>query len=168
MKIFKIKKKAQEEMVGFALIIILVMVLLLIFLGISLNQPERDSVESFEAENFLKTVLQTTTQCRDSGGYVSLLDLTFMCGFREYCLDEDLSLDKDSCLVLNETFDEILEESWNVGPRSVVKGYNLKIFLSDDEIFDAFKGNLTRNAMGASQTYQKSGEMLEFFFTLYY
>ena len=60
------RKKAQEEMVGFALIIILVAVILLIFLGFSLRDQEKETIESYEVESFIQSFLQYTSDCRDN------------------------------------------------------------------------------------------------------
>ena len=43
-------KKAQEEIVGFSMIIVIVAVILLIFLSFSLKSPPKSEVESFEVE----------------------------------------------------------------------------------------------------------------------
>ena len=44
-------KKAQSEMVGFALIIIIVAVVLLVFLSASVRNSNDDNTQSFEVES---------------------------------------------------------------------------------------------------------------------
>ena len=48
----KMNKKAQEEMIGFALIIIIVMVVMMVFLSLGKGNVKED-IENYEAENFL-------------------------------------------------------------------------------------------------------------------
>jgi len=59
----KYNKKAQEEMVGFALIIIVVAVILLVFLSIGLRKDGREDVESYEVASFIQSLLQYHTSC---------------------------------------------------------------------------------------------------------
>src|SRR3989338_7985995 len=56
-------KRSQEEMVGFALIIILVSIILLVFLAFSLSKSKTESTESYEVNSFLQSTLQYTTAC---------------------------------------------------------------------------------------------------------
>ncbi len=49
----KIQKKAQEELVGFALIIIIVAVILLFLIVFSLRSNEKEAVESYEVNSFI-------------------------------------------------------------------------------------------------------------------
>ena len=60
------EKKGQEEMVGFALILILVAIIVLVFIGFSIRSPEKESVESYEVESFLQSMLQYTTECENN------------------------------------------------------------------------------------------------------
>jgi hypothetical protein len=54
--------KAQQEIVGFVLIVVLVMIGLMIFLVISLRtSPE--SGESLEVSNMLNAIMKSTTKC---------------------------------------------------------------------------------------------------------
>ncbi|GAG23113.1 unnamed protein product, partial [marine sediment metagenome] len=45
----KINKKAQEEMLGFGLIIIIVLVIMMVFLGFSLRNSEKQGVRANSA-----------------------------------------------------------------------------------------------------------------------
>ena len=113
-------KKGQEEIVGFALIIIIVAVVLLFLLSFSLKSSEKEEVESTEVSSFLQASLQYTTECEtDSGGSgnsgkLSLQDLIFECIDGGLCKDTDETGEKDSCEALNSTWEGIVEESWNV------------------------------------------------------
>ena len=72
-------KYGQEEMVGFALIMIIVAIILLIFLSFSLGKSEKETVESYEVESFIQSMSQYTTDCRDNLEYVSIQKLIFDC-----------------------------------------------------------------------------------------
>jgi len=158
-------KRAQEEMVGFALIMIVVAVILLVFLGFSLNQPQKELVESYEAESFIQAVLQYTTDCRDLGNleYLSIKKLIFNCNSEKKCLDE-----KEACEVLNSVLIDVLEESWDVGINEPIKGYKLNITVNEMEMLSVEKGNVTSNYKGAMQDFVKSENSFEVYFTAYY
>lgn len=167
-----LKKKAQEEMVGFILIIVLVAIILLVFLGFSLNQSPAE-VESYEVNNFIWSFLSYTTDCQDSNNqYYSVQDLIFQCEKNPIgtCLDEN-----NTCEVLNETLKGILNESWDVGENWPNKGYELKIFKNSTSGMEPIipiigKGNKTNNYKGSSQLFSKSRgrEMFYINFRVYY
>jgi len=158
-------KRAQEEMVGFALIIMVVAVIFLVFLGISLRTPEKEGVESYEVESFIQAFLQYDTDCVETyeTNYLSIRKLIFSCVSEESCLDE-----RNSCDVLESVLEEIAEESWQVEGDRPVKGYELKILLNGEEISSFQEGNMTNNYKGAVQDFFKSGNSIEIFFTAYY
>jgi hypothetical protein len=125
-------KKAQEEMVGFVLIMLIVAVIFLVFLAIFVRNGliNRD-VDSLEISHFLDSMLEYTTECSLDDGFtfLNLGDL-----FRE-CADNDLSncRDKDgntfdhnadtfpdtNCEVLAHIIEKDLilnEKSFSIGP----------------------------------------------------
>jgi len=157
------RKRGQEEMVGFALIIIIVAVILLIFLGFSIRNSQRESVESYEIESFIQATLQYTTSCEDYFGYLSVQETIFDCSENQVCQNG-----KSSCDVLEDTLKGILAESWNVEGDRPVKGYELKITSNEQEILSLSEGNQTRNSKGAMQNLEKAGNEIEFYFTTYY
>ncbi len=59
------ERKAQEEMVGFALIMIIVAVIVLIFLSLSLRNQEEEIVENYEVDSFIQSFLMYTSDCAD-------------------------------------------------------------------------------------------------------
>ena len=122
MKNYKQNKLGQEEMIGFALIIILVSVILLVFLAFSLSKPKTEAIESYEVNSFLQSTLQYTAACQTSRGLNSIQDLVFECDLKEKC-----SNDEDTCKILNETLTDILKESWPTGEDRPNKGYELSI-----------------------------------------
>jgi len=158
-----LSKKAQEEIVGFALIIIIVAVILLFFLSFYIRSGEKEGVESYEADSFIQAFLHYTTECGDYLEYFSIQKLIFECNNDSLCLD-----DRKACDVLNSTLKGIVEESWKVGEDKPVKGYELKIMTNQEEILSFIKGNITRNYKGAKQDFTKGGDFIEIFFRAYY
>lgn len=160
-------KRSQEEMVGFALIIIIVAVIIIVFLGFSLRSSRKETIESYEAESFIQASLQFTTDCRDYFEPVSIQKLIFDCYEKEQCTDG-----KETCDVLNSTLTEMLEESWKIGEDAPVKGYEFKIIVNPEEtpekMLEIKQGNVTSNSKGASQSFSKGGNSIEVLFTVYY
>jgi len=154
----KMIKKAQEEMVGFALIIIIVAVILLIFLGFTLLKPQKENIESYEVESFLDSMMQYTTDCSDNLERLDIQGLITKCNRNQKCLDE-----RESCDVLNETISNILKETWKI-ENSPVLGYELNIS-SEKEILFISKGNKTSNYKGAINMLPNE---IKIFFRAYY
>lgn len=151
---------AQEEMVGFALIIILVAVILLVFLAFSLSKPKTEATESYEVNSFLQSTLQYTTACQTSSGikkFNTIQDLVFECDLKNKCSNEE-----DSCKILNETLTGLLKESWPTGENRPNKGYELIINSEEELILNIQEGNLTKNCRGSSQSFSKSRTKKDF------
>jgi Ni,Fe-hydrogenase I cytochrome b subunit len=160
----KINKKGQEEMVGFALIIIIVSVILLVFLGFYLSKPSTQTIQSYETESFVQSMLQYSTKCQNYFGYISVENLIFMCNSGTQCSDGE-----DSCMVLNTTLQGILSNSWPVGQGSSIKGYNLNITSSTGWDLSISAGNITSSSEGTSQDFPNSnGVSVNVVFNGYY
>ena len=152
-------KFGQEEMVGFALIIILVSVILLVFLAFSLNKPKTE-IESYEVNSFLQATLQYTTTCQTSSGikkFNTIQDLVFECDLKNKCDNEE-----NTCKVLNETLTDLLDESWPIGEDRPNKGYELTINTQENLILSIQEGNLTNNCKISSQSFSKSKSKKDF------
>ncbi|MFH1801294.1 MAG: hypothetical protein ABH804_00455 [archaeon] len=139
-------KKAQEEIIGFVLIIILVSVILLIFLLFSLKTSQKEPVESYEVENFLQAMLQYTTECESYTGFFSVQNLIVKCYEDYICLNG-----KNACDALETTLSEMIEESWKVGEDRTAKGYMMNITAENKQIISLKNGNVTGNSRGAVQ-----------------
>lgn len=159
----KNSKKAQEEMMGFAIIVIIVAVILLIFLGFSMINRDRDSVESYEAESFLKALLHYTSDCEDAGGPLQIRDLIYKRYEEQECLNGEKSED-----ILVTTIGDILDESWQVGEDTPIKGYLLNISINGEYLESWKKGNQTYNSKGTIQEFPKSGRKVELIFEVFY
>ena len=157
------KKQGQEEIVGFAIIIVIVYVILLVFLSFFLRSSRTMEIQSSEVEGFIQAFLQQTSDCEDALGFLSVQKLMFSCDNGEICFDE-----RSACDVLDSTMQEISENSWNVGEDTFIRGYKLRMISEDEEIFMLEKGNITRNYKGALQPFSKRGKDYEVSFNLYY
>ena len=155
-------KFGQEEMVGFALILILVAIIILVFIGFSIRNPEKESVESYEVESFLHSTLQYTSECENNIEKLSIKKLIVLCNAKNKCLDE-----RDSCDLLKIELENILNESWQIGEERPVKGYELTIRINENNqsLLEIKKGEITKSLKGSSQPLSKG---MEIFFKAYY
>jgi hypothetical protein len=156
-------KKAQEEMVGFALIIIIVAIVILVFLSFSLRNSTGENVESYEVESFIQTALQYTTECRTSLGYLDVQRLVLECSKERTC-----DSGKNSCELLKETVESLTNETWFVGEDRPVKGYDFLINSDSGEILSVKQGTVAGNYRGASYIFTRSGIDFETVFRTYY
>lgn len=145
------RKIGQEEIMGFAIILVIIAVIALVFISLSNNKNQKQSLEDYETTSFLKAFLETTTSCEKNGNFIPIKDLIFECGRNNLCLDET-----PACEVLNETSSEIID-IWEVGNLNPVKGYELIIGIDDEILVEIKKGNETESYKGSAQDYTKSG-----------
>lgn len=118
-----ISKKAQEEIVGFVAIVLVVSMIGLVFLGLSIRStPSTNEQTSENINSFLDSALMYTSDCAIGyqPNYASLKDLISNCHSQAgtLCVDE-----RNVCSVLNETVENILNASWPVSTNSNTKGY---------------------------------------------
>lgn len=129
----KKKRRAQNEIVGFALILIIVAVAFIIFISIYITKSSEES-EDYQAKSFVQALLQYTTTCEDEGlTNVTVQNLIKRCYEQEECYREETNPhgETDSCVVLNDTIKEIIKESWKIGPQNPNIGYSFIISFSD-------------------------------------
>lgn len=163
MKHKKQGKRGQEEIVGFALIIIIVAVVILFLLSFSLKSSGKEEVEDTEISSFVQAALQYTTDCEVNSGNLSLQDLIFDCMDEGVCLDE-----RNSCDVLNSTWKGIVGESWKAGSDRPVKGYNLLITGDKNTLVDLNEGIVTKNRKAGQQSLARSFGSAEVVLRIYY
>tara|TARA_Y100000310_G_scaffold70143_1_gene65707 strand:- start:98 stop:688 length:591 start_codon:yes stop_codon:yes gene_type:complete len=123
-------KKAQEEMVGFVLIVVIVVIISVILLGISLRSNSTSSVEeSEELNSFLSSVAQITSDCeKPKNDFLVIGDLVKKCYDKQVCSD-----DRIICDVLSSTLRNVLRNStYVVGDESPNQYYDLKIFYENN------------------------------------
>jgi len=160
------RNKAQEEIVGFAVIMVIVAIILVIILGFTLRKPSSAKTTfqtSYQAESFTQTLLQYTTDCTSGQEYLNMQDIIISCNNNEQCDDG-----RTSCSVLEAVLRKIIDKSWNVGTDSSVKGYDIKISTAENAIIDLNEGNKTASSRGAVQDFSRSGTDYEMTFQLYF
>jgi hypothetical protein len=158
----KAKKRGQEEMVGFAIIVIIVSVIFLVLLGFLLNTPSKGAVENYQVDSFIQASLQYTSSCENDLEFISVQNLIVSCEQGSVCLDGT-----NSCDVLNNTLRNLIESAWNVNNQSAVKGYKLGIMTGNTGIFLLQEGNEKRTYKGGLQDFAKSGENYEVSLNVY-
>ncbi len=147
----KKNKKAQEEMVGFVLIVVLVTVILVILLGIMLFKAKNvGQVPSYKVQSFIYSILSYSSDCSTNRqNHLPVQKLIGECLENGGCLDG-----KDSCAVLNETVSNLVRESWKTENRPVL-GYKFTIAGEGIDPFEFSGGNITsRNSMLGTQNLQ--------------
>jgi len=102
-------KRAQEEIVGFVLIIVLVAVIVVVLLGISIRRPSSElAIYNEEFNSFISSVLYYTSDCERDGYFRTARQLIRDCNSNRGCDEED---ERTACGVLKSTIIEILDNS---------------------------------------------------------
>ena len=117
-------KKAQEEMVGFVLIVVLVAIIAVIFLGITLRKPSNKiGQESERLSSFLSAVSEFTTECEiPETNFKTIGQLVDKCSKGAVCFNE-----RSACDILETDLKAIMASAYVVGQGSFVYSYNLSI-----------------------------------------
>lgn len=157
-----LSKKAQEEIMGFGIILILVAVILIVFLGIAKNNRTNENSDDFEVTSFMNSFLQVSTYCEDNGDFLSVKDLAFEC-LRDSKCDNDLN----SCEVLQESVETIMASSWDVGENYSNKGYELQLVSGDEILVNLSEGQKTNSYRGSFQDYSKSRDVMKIYLKIY-
>jgi len=159
----RLKRKGQEEIGGFAVIIVLVGIIFLLFLGFVLVKGPKEATEDYQIRGFVQSLLHITTLCEQNGENISVQELIRKCQ-----KEADCTYGLEACAVLNSTISDILEESWNVGNAEEfpIQGYQLNITSYGEKMVLLKKGAIT------SKQYKGSGQTLpnevEIYFNVYY
>lgn len=122
-------KRAQHEIVGFVLIVVIVVIIGLFLLVYYLRQ-EPIKKESLDVQNFLQSSMSYTTECAINfePQYDSLQDLIKNCYKNQKCLNG-----KMACQELEETLSELLYDSWLAGSERPVNAYSMIIYYSEEQ-----------------------------------
>ena len=124
-----VKKKAQEEIVGFVLVILVVAVIFLVFLGIAVRKSDtREKTENTEVSQFLDAALQFTIEdCIIRGIQpAKLKEVIKACKDNNKCNPGE-SNEKPACEVYSETARAITENSWKINDKDTpISGYSFK------------------------------------------
>lgn len=162
-------KRGQEEMVGFALILIIVAIIFIVVISIYIRKTQ-EPIEDSEAKSFIQSVLQYTTTCEESNlENLSVQELIFQCQEKDPC--EYGNYGGDSCRILNETLKNLIKESWEVNQNTAIKGYFFAVNISDgideEQLIVMTKGVVTNNYRGSLQDFAKSGTYVKIFLKIY-
>lgn len=146
------RKRGQEEIVGFVVIVVLVLVALVIFLGIFLRRgSDAGEKESREIYQFLESMMQYTSSCSTSyePDYSDIGELIEKC----YSGLGRCTSGREPCEVLKEEIGGIIDASFFVSGEGAVKGYEFKsVFtsnLSEEEIIFISAGNCSSAFRGS-------------------
>lgn len=152
----KVGNKAQQEIVGFVLIVILVMIGLMVFLVISVRDSG-DEGESVGVSNMLDVLMRATSDCAIvyEPDYDRFEDLFKSCYKEASCANLNVS----ACEYLNESLRDVVSsmvesdasvEAWEVG-FSVREG---------EGILKWSEGNCTGRITGAQRSVMSGGTSL--------
>jgi len=164
-KELKIQKRAQHEIVGFVVIVLMVTIVGLIFLSFSINkEPRRQN--SVEISKLLGASMYYTTNCSTTfiPDYKNGQDLIKEC----YKNSANKCLNGESvCSVLETDLENIIDNGLQVHPDSPNKAYKLNIYhrslesenIADEEILKFEKGLFSNctSQVGASHSIDVSG-----------
>jgi hypothetical protein len=151
----RLNKRAQEEMVGFVLVMVVVAVLFLVFLGISLRNPvENVGKESREVQMFLSSLLDVSSDCA-LGFEPNFADVDTLISECHQSSGKKCVDDRRVCDVAEEVVGAVLGASWHVGNASVLKGYDFGVIYStngseDLSVLAVAEGNCAGEKSGAS------------------
>lgn len=142
------KRKAQQEIVGFILIVVLVVVIGIFLLAFYLRKASAE-LPSTDVSNFLGASMLYTTKCIVNIEPLSIEELTKSCYKGEECQNDT------ACDILNNTLNQIIEESWKVSDDKPVNSYSMIIYYQETEnatkekILELKEGNCTGIKSGA-------------------
>jgi len=118
-------KKAQEEMIGFVMIIVILLVIALVFLTFALRKPSTGIWQhSAQADDFLQAILAYTTECELGGKALSVRELIIKNyeGSSGTC-DNGNSFKEE----LKSTLEKLLQNCEASISAKFIHGYTLKI-----------------------------------------
>jgi hypothetical protein len=148
-------KKAQEEMVGFILIVVLVIVIAVILLGISIRTSDNKELQkSDEITSFLASVSEVTTDCQiPETRYRNIGELILDCNSFNVCSDGE-----ETCEILENELEGILNHStFVVKDSGKVVYYNLDI-INEDQNRELISINESASNVGScSKFYDRKG-----------
>lgn len=153
------KKRGQQEIVGFVLIVVIVMIAMMVFLIISVRDSGEE-VSSVGVSNMLDVLMRMTSDCAIvyEPDYDDFEDLFKSC----YKGDSCINLDKSACDYLNESLRDIVSSV--VRSDASIEGWSIDFSEKDDEgirgIFRLEGGNCTNVASGAQRNVISGGDLL--------
>ncbi len=129
-KMTKIKRKGQEEILGFVIIVVIVAVIFLVFLGISIRRTSPATQrEGADVSQFLRSAMEFSSGCTVTyePNYLNIGGL-----LKECYSDSTCRSGEDSCHALSKALEEIIESNWKMGADRPVKGYTFNATYSSE------------------------------------
>lgn len=121
-------RKGQEEMVGFALVVIIVAVVGLLLLGLAIRSGDKNTNnDNYEIRQFLDSAMYVSSNCalRSNLDYASLSDLVREC--YKNPAKECLSSKENVCLALNNSLNGVIKSGLKIGADRPNKGFIMNI-----------------------------------------
>lgn len=101
-------KKAQQEIAGFVLIVIIVVIALVVYMIIKASSPV-EIIKSVTADNMIESIMEVTTSCQIGSKYSSIKSLLVECENNRRCSNGD-----SACDVLNNTLKKIFDNMLDI------------------------------------------------------
>lgn len=152
--------KAQQEIVGFVLIVVLVVVGLMVFLIISIRTSPED-VKSVEVDNMLNALMRHTTECAVvyEPDYDDFEDLFKSCHQEDMCTN----LGVDACDYLNESLSSVLAAMFDT-ESDIVEGYQIDFLVKNEGgekgLLRIVEGNCTGSLSAAQRNIVSKSDSL--------
>ena len=156
-KVGRKRKKAQQEMVGFVLIILLIVIIGLVFMTFGKRKPRPE--ENIQVSSLLEAILDYTTECTHGIESISMQELIKGCYYGDTCSNLDPPA---ACQYLNDLSRDILDKTIEVSEidERPIKGYILTIKYPErtDKNIEIRKGELKGKARGSTRYIALLGE----------
>ena len=155
----KLNNKAQQEIVGFILIILIVVIIGIIFLGIYLRKDKPIVKDDAEISNFLIASGRYTSECYKDNepNYRSLEDLAVDCYQGNTKITCPVG---NSCSVLNSTYSFFIQKLWPSGNDRPIKQTTLTLFYEQNSSATKSKFLVINKGNSSMCTTFKSGSNL--------
>ncbi|MCS7134524.1 MAG: hypothetical protein NZ889_01550 [Candidatus Pacearchaeota archaeon] len=138
-------KKAQEEIMGFLMIVVIIIIVGLVFLSFSLSRGKKSiEAQTMQADDLLFAMLLYSSNCKIKNEFLNVRELIKECNtYNPICENEN----KNACEKLNETLAILLEKTLGTKiENAFVHGYFIEI--NGTKNIRIEKGNLTGNYFG--------------------
>ena len=146
-------RKGQEEITGFAIVVVVVAVLGLVLLVLAIKTaPSSVSTDNYYVRQFLDSSMKVSSECtlRSNIDYAELREIVQECSGAP---SKECGNGKKVCDELNTVFSEIIERGLKVGPDRPYKGFNVNVTFESENgniesITSFYGGNCTGNRVG--------------------
>ena len=155
-------KKAQEEVMGFVIIVLIVIIIGLVFFAFSLRRAgQGPEPQQAELDDFRDTMLKYTTDCEIGMKNQSIRELARQCNNYPSKTCQGIQNNKNVCDFLQETSEKMLQDTLGKQAQianAYVHGYKYNITGQEPEPLVLIEeGNQTGNFF-ASSTFIPSGQ----------